>query len=133
MITGSLLLQRVGANHARERVTVNQLIAKYLRQQLPFVNDDARWRTRAGMQQIWNDAWIVLMPFIKNLHIFRGSFGFRLLPCSGPSGSSHLVTIPVVAVLHDIIDPHATISIIVIVRLPHCPEGINGDLVVVAE
>jgi len=41
--------------------------------------------------------------------------------------------VAVVAELHDVVDAHAFVAVVVVVGLPHRAERIHGDLPVVAE
>ena len=73
------------------------------------------------------------MPFVVDLVFLRDAEALCFLPPDPPSRASYFVGITVVAELHDIIDAHTAIAIVVIVGLPKRAERIHGDLVIVTE
>ena len=50
-----------------------------------------------------------------------------------PAGAGHFVFVAVVAELHHVVDPHAFVAVVVVVRLPERAEGIDRDHPVVAK
>src|SRR5690606_35837696 len=67
------------------------------------------------------------MPMLlRNVCFFISSAG-------APTRSCHLIRITVVAALHDIVDPDAFVTVIIIVGLPHGPIGIKCNFVIVSE
>ena len=50
-----------------------------------------------------------------------------------PACAGHLIGVAVVAKLHDVVDAHSLVSVVIIVALPHGAKRVRGDLPVVAE
>ena len=115
-------LDRISAHDARKRIAVNDLVAIGFGQQFSFINNNAGWRAGAGVQKIWHDTRIILMPLVKNFRLLCSAFGLGLTPGFGPTGARHFVGIAKVAALHHIIDADAAVAIIVVVGLPHGAE-----------
>ncbi len=106
---------------------MNHLIAKSLRQQIALVNRHARGRARARQQQVRHDAWIILMPMaMRNVRLQIASFGL-------PARAGHFIEITEVAKLHHVVDAHASVAIVVVVRLPQRAKGIDRHLVIISE
>ena len=106
---------------------MDHLIAKGLREQIPFVDGDPCGRTGARDEHRRNDTRVVQVPVpLRNLR-----FPTRALAL--PTGSRDLVDISVIPKLHDIIDASGSVAVVVVVRLPEGPKRIDRCLVVVAE
>ena len=133
LVTRGVVFHRVSAHHARTGIAMDHLVAECFGQQFAFVNEDARGRTGAGVQQIRHDTGVVLVPFVKDFFRFRGAFGFGLAPAGRPARAVHFVSVAIVAELHHVIDAHPEVAVVVVIGLPERAEGIHGDLVVVAE
>ena len=104
------------ANDPRPGVAVHHLAVKNFRQQIAFVNRDAGRRALASLQQVWDDAGIVLVP------VPRGDVGLLVGPLSAPARAGQFVGVAVVAELHHEVDAHAAIAVVVVVRLPNGAE-----------
>src|SRR6476469_10052130 len=57
----------------------------------------------------------------------------QVFPRRLPRGAGQLVLIAVVAVSHDVVDPHAAVAVVVVVALPDRAKGIDRQLPVVAK
>ena len=115
LVTRAVGLHGIGAHDARAGVAMDDLVAKDVRQELPFVNENARRRTCAGVQQVRYNARIELVPLVKYLFVFRRAFGSGLGPGRFPARAAHFVVVAEVAEFHHVVDAHAPIAIVVIV------------------
>ena len=61
------------------------------------------------------------------------NFAFPVEAWGLPAGPGHFVGVAVVAELHDVVDAHAFVAVVVVVGLPQGAEAIDGDFPVVAE
>src|SRR5688572_26240208 len=50
-----------------------------------------------------------------------------------PARTGHLISITEISVVHHIIDAHPLVSVIIVVGLPHRPERIHRDFVIIPE
>ena len=97
-------------------VAMDDLVPKDFRQQPAFVNANTGGRARAGLQQVWHNARIVEVPVaFRDFGVHAGS---RRLP----AGTGQLVFVAVVAELHDEIDAHAAVAVVIVVALPQRAE-----------
>src|SRR5688500_8997880 len=104
---------------------MDHVVVKIL-QEFTFVEEDAGWGTAAGLEEVWDTAWVVQMLVW---------FGFSLLhvgALGGPRRAGHFIGVTEVAVVHHVVDADAAVAVVVVVRRPHGAEGIEGDFVVVA-
>jgi hypothetical protein len=127
LVAGAVLLHGVGADDAGAGVAVDHLAAEDFGEQVAFVDAEAGGGTGAGLEEVGDDARIVEMPMaLGNVILLVGA-------TRAPAGAGHFVGVAVVAELHHEVDADALIAVVVVVRLPEGAEGIDGDLVVVAE
>ena len=105
---------------------------KLLGEEFAFVDADAGGRACAGVEQVGHDAGVVLVPFGLTLSVSEAPLAglcARLAPvCAGD-----FVGVAEVAAFHDVVDADAAVAVVVVVGLPDGAEGVDGDLVVVAE
>ena len=97
---------------------MNDLVLKDVGQQLAFVDHEATGRTVAGLQKVRHHAGIVLMPVIIRPFVFGSAFALRLFPAIAPTSSGQFLGVAEIAELHHVIDAHAAVAIIIVVRLP---------------
>ena len=92
-----------------------------------FIDLHAGGAARAGHEHVRDDTGVVLMPVtLRDLALDADAR--RLPACAG-----HFVGVAVVAELHDVVDAHAFVAVVVVVGLPHRAEAIDSDFPVVAE
>jgi len=106
------------ADNTRARVTMDELVAKNRGEKIPFIDQDTRGRTSAGVEQIGHDSGIKLVPLVKHFGVLRSALSFGFIPADGPTGAGHFIGVTKIPMFHDVIDAHATIAIIIVVRLP---------------
>ena len=125
-VAGAGRLRGKGPHDVTTGLGVNHLPAKRLRQQVTLVHENAGGRARTGDEQVRHHSGIVLVPH-ATLHR-----GFHVGALAAVVGSRPFIAIAVVAVLHHEVHTAGARSVVV-VRLPHGTEGIDGHLPVVAE
>ena len=106
---------------------MDDLVLESCRQQMAFVHRDTRGRSRAGLNQVGNNAGIIQVPmsfpdFLPHANAF----------CL-PIVTGLFILVSIVPVLHHKVDSRSPVSIIVVVGLPHRAERINRDFPVVSE
>ena len=126
-VASAVGLGEIGAHNVRPGVAVDQLAVEDFGQEVALVNADAGRRASAGLQQVGHDTGIVEVPVpVRDLLL-------DVRPRGGPTGAGDLVLEAVVAELHDVVDAHAFVTVVVVVALPDRAERIDRELPVVAE
>src|SRR5207244_10187956 len=69
-VSRAVILNGIGPHDTGPRITMNDLVPEYLRQQPTFIQQDARRRARSSVQKIGDDSRIVLMPFVEDFGLF---------------------------------------------------------------
>ena len=126
-IARPITLHVVGADDIRAGVAVEERAAEAIGEERPLVDADPGRRSRAGLKEVGDDTGIVQVPMALRY------FGLEIRPRHLPACSGALVDVAVVAPLHDEVDPHPLIAVVVVVALPERAVGIDRDFVVVAE
>ena len=98
---------------------MDQLALKHRGQQLSLVDRDPRGRTGARVQQVGDDARIIGVPVpVRNVRMHSRTFFY-------PGTAGQLVMVTKIAELHDVIDAHRRIAVVVVVTLPDRAERID--------
>ena len=106
---------------------MDDLILKSRWKHGPFVNDDARWGTLSGLEEVGDNSRVIQVPVAER------DFLFNIGALVAPSFPGEFVAESVVSELHHEVDPDGLVSIIIIVALPDRSKGIDTELPVVTE
>ena len=119
--------RRVGADHVRPRVGVEQRAAERLGEEVALVDADPAGGAAARHEKVGDHAGVALVP----LRLLARLTGVGRL-VAGPVRAlgAHVAE---VAAFHDVVDPHALVAVVVVVRLPGRPEGVGRDFIVIPE
>ena len=61
----------------------------------------------------------------------KWDLGFYIRPVFLPAFSRQFITVAIIPIFHDVVDPHSTIAIVIVVGLPEGAVGVDADLPVV--
>ena len=122
----AVLVGDVRVHAVAPRVRVEHGAVELRAEEVALVHDDAGRSARAVDRAGRDDARIVLVPVRDRRRLPRPPVGVPIARSVGRE-------VAVVAALHHEQRATARVAVVVVVRLPHVPERIERDLVVVAE
>ncbi len=126
-VAGAVGLGDVAADDVRTGIAVDGLAVEDAGEQIAFIDLHAGGAACAGEKHVRDDAGVVLMP------VTLRDLAFPTDARDLPAFAGHFVGVAVVAELHDVVDAHAFVAVVVVVGLPQGAEAIDGDFPVVAE
>ena len=112
LVTRPALGRYDATQHAGSGIGRQDLVPDVVRQQATFVRGHSGRGTGSCDQQVWDHAGIVLVPVpLGDFFVAAGALGLV-------SRARRLVTIAIVAVLEDVVDPASVATVVVVVGLP---------------